>query len=216
MVRGKPIPMSDRQMIISFYQRGEKVAKIARKLHLPWNSVKNLVRKWEANGFLYDPPRKGRPRKTTPRQDRKIVTTALQNRRLCVRDLNITVFSGLDKKVSDDTVRRRLHEAKLYGKQAKKKPLLMRRHLLARKKWCQEKQHWTANQWSKVLWSDESKFCLFGRNGFRPVWRRPGEALKPECLQATVKHGGGKFCTAFPQLYVLYLNFPLLFLLQGQ
>ncbi len=42
-------------------------------------------------------------------------------------------------------------------------------------------------QWSKVLFSDESKFCIsFGNQGPR-VWRKRGEAQNPCCLKSSVK-----------------------------
>ncbi len=42
-------------------------------------------------------------------------------------------------------------------------------------------------QWSKVLFSDESKFCIsFGNQGPR-VWRKGGEAHSPSCLKSSVK-----------------------------
>ncbi len=42
-------------------------------------------------------------------------------------------------------------------------------------------------QWSKVLFSDESKFCIsFGNQGPR-VCRKGGEAHSPSCLKSSVK-----------------------------
>ncbi len=42
-------------------------------------------------------------------------------------------------------------------------------------------------QWSKVLFSDESQFCIsFGNQGPR-VWRKSGEAQNPCCLKSSVK-----------------------------
>ncbi len=50
-----------------------------------------------------------------------------------------------------------------------------------------EKKNWTVAQWSKVLFSDESKFCIsFGNQGSR-VWRKGGEAHSPSCLKSSVK-----------------------------
>ncbi len=41
--------------------------------------------------------------------------------------------------------------------------------------WPKKKKNWTVTQWSKVLFSDESKFCTsFGNQGPR-VWRKGGE-----------------------------------------
>ena len=45
--------------------------------------------------------------------------------------------------------------------------------------------------WNKVLWSDESKFNLFGSDGRVIVWRSAREEFGPECAMPTVKHGGG-------------------------
>ncbi len=53
--------------------------------------------------------------------------------------------------------------------------------------WAKEKKNWTAAQWSKVLFLDESKFCIsFGNQGPR-VWRKDGEAHSPSCLKSSVK-----------------------------
>ncbi len=52
--------------------------------------------------------------------------------------------------------------------------------------WAKEKKNWTVAQWSKVLFSDESKFCVsFGNQGPR-VWRKGGEAHSPSCLKSSV------------------------------
>ncbi len=53
--------------------------------------------------------------------------------------------------------------------------------------WAKDKKNWTVAQWSKVLFSDESKFCIsFGNQGLR-VWRKGGEAHSPSSLKSSVK-----------------------------
>uniref|UniRef100_A0A9J7XKQ0 Tc1-like transposase DDE domain-containing protein n=1 Tax=Cyprinus carpio carpio TaxID=630221 RepID=A0A9J7XKQ0_CYPCA len=67
------------------------------------------------------------------------------------------------------------------------KPLLNHRQRQRRLTWAKEKKNWTVAQWSKVLFSDESKFCIsFGNQGPR-VWRKGGEAHSPSCLKSSVK-----------------------------
>ncbi len=40
------------------------------------------------------------------------------------------------------------------------KPLLKQKHCQKHLIWAKEKKNWTVAQWSKVLFSDESKFCI--------------------------------------------------------
>ncbi len=67
------------------------------------------------------------------------------------------------------------------------KPLLNQRQHQKHLTWAVEKKNWTVAPWSKVLFSDESKFCIsFGNQGSR-VWRKSGEAQNPCCLKSSVK-----------------------------
>ncbi len=62
------------------------------------------------------------------------------------------------------------------------KPLLNQRQRQKCLTWAVEKKNWTVAQWSKVLFSDESR----GNQGAR-VWRKSGEAQNPCCLKSSVK-----------------------------
>ncbi len=67
------------------------------------------------------------------------------------------------------------------------KPLLNHRQCQRCLTWAKEKKNWTVAQWSKVLFTDESKFCIsFGNQGPR-VWTKGGEAHSPSSLKASVK-----------------------------
>ncbi len=57
----------------------------------------------------------------------------------------------------------------------------------SRKRTDAEREREASYQWSKVLFSDESKFCIsFGNQGPR-VWRKGGEAHSPSWLKSSVK-----------------------------
>ncbi len=49
--------------------------------------------------------------------------------------------------------------------------------------WAKEKKNRTVAQWSKVLFSDESKFCISFGNQAPWVWRKGGEAHRPKLLE---------------------------------
>jgi hypothetical protein len=46
--------------------------------------------------------------------------------------------------------------------------------------------------WKTVLFTDGSKFNIFGTDGNQYVWRKPKKELDPENVIPTVKHGGGQ------------------------
>ena len=51
----------------------------------------------------------------------------------------------------------------------------------------QKGRNWTVARWTKVLFTDDSKFCTtFGNKGPR-VWRLPGEENQPGCTKSSVK-----------------------------
>ena len=54
-----------------------------------------------------------------------------------------------------------------------------------------KEQHWTEEDWKKVLWTDESTFEVFGSHRRTFVRRRTIEKMLEECLTPSVKHGGG-------------------------
>ncbi len=90
-------------------------------------------------------------------------------------------------KASRATTHRRVKEFGYSCRIPLVKPLLNHRQRQMRLTWAKEKKNLTVAQWSKVLFSDESKFCIsFGNQGPR-VWRKGGEAHSPSCLRPSVK-----------------------------
>ncbi len=63
------------------------------------------------------------------------------------------------------------------------KPLLNQRQRQKHLTWAKEKKNWTAAQWSKVVFSDKSKFCfLFGNQGLEEDWRgTESKLLEAQC-----------------------------------
>ena len=70
--------------------------------------------------------------------------------------------SSSNRPISTSTVQRRLRESGLHGQIAAKKPLL--KDTNKRLAWAKKHEQWTLGQWKSVLWSEESKFEIFGSN----------------------------------------------------
>ena len=88
-------------------------------------------------------------------------------------------------------VKRRLLELGLKGRVAVKKPRLTTVHKQKRLVWAKEHKNWTVEEWNRVLWSDESKFEIFGNKRRSFVRRRVGERMLEQCTMQTIKHGSG-------------------------
>ncbi len=67
------------------------------------------------------------------------------------------------------------------------KPFLKQKRRQKYLSWAKEKNNWTVTQWSKVLFSDESKLCISFVNQGPRVWRKSGEAQNPSSLKSSVK-----------------------------
>ncbi len=109
----------------------------------------------------------------TNRENRSLMRIVKQNRFKNLGELH-KEWTEAGVKASRATTHRRVKE---FGYSCRQ------RHLT----WAREKKNWTVAQWSKVLFSDESTFCIsFGSQGPR-VLRKGGEAHSPSCLKSSVK-----------------------------
>ncbi len=74
---------------------------------------------------------------------------------------------------------------------ARRDLLLKPVNVQARLKFAREHLDDPEEDWENVIWSDETKIELFGKNSTCRVWRRKNAELHPKNTIPTVKHGGG-------------------------
>ena len=67
------------------------------------------------------------------------------------------------------------------------KPLLNSQQKQKYLVWSTERKNWMVAHWTKVLFMDESKFCITFRNKGPRVWQLPGEENQPGCTKSNVK-----------------------------
>lgn len=73
----------------------------------------------------------------------------------------------------------------------KKKPKLTQKHRKERLDYAIAHQHWTVEDWKKVVWSDETKINHVGSDGRKWAWKKAGEGLSDRLVEDTLKFGGG-------------------------
>ncbi|KAI2648769.1 Transposable element Tcb2 transposase [Labeo rohita] len=96
-------------------------------------------------------------------------------------------WTGAGVSASRTTARRCLQDVGFSCRIPCVKPLLNNRRRQKCLAWAKDKKDWTAAEWSKVMFSDESKFCTSSGNQGPRVWRKRGEAQNAHCLRSSVK-----------------------------
>lgn len=128
----------------------------------------------------------GQKKCTSDRDHRALVKIVKKNPFKNVGEIH-KEWTAAGVSASRSTTKRRLKDMGFNCRIPRVKPLLTKKQREKRLTWAKEKKSWTAAEWSKVMFSDESKFCIsFGNRGPR-VWRKTGEAQDPRCLKSSVK-----------------------------
>ena len=104
--------------------------------------------------------------------------------------LTRTLQDVKNQPISSQTICRHLKKAGMKAVVKKKCPLLTAHHRRARMDFALSHQHWTAEDWKQVIWSDETKINCIGSDGKRWAWKKAGEGLSDRLVQGTVKFGG--------------------------
>jgi transposase len=172
-------------IIVEKFSSGKKAKQISNELGI---SVRTLNHKWKRyreEGTLALKSRSGRPRKTSPGEDRLIVRQVQQDPFVSCKK----ILSNIQRPdLSKHTIRRRLIRVGNFKcRRAAKKPWLREPNRVKRLEWAQNHINWTLDQWRSVLWSDESKFEI-RYHASRKVWRKDGQRYNPKNTIKTVKH----------------------------
>ncbi len=169
-------------IIDTLHKEGKPQTFIAKEAGCSQSAVSKHV-----NRKLSGRKKCGRKRCKTNRENSlmSLMRTVKQNRFKNLGELH-KEWTEAGVKASRATTHRRVKEFG-YSCIPLVKPLLNHRQRQRHLTWAKEKKNWTVAQWSKVLFSDESKFCIsFGNQGPR-VWRKGGEAHSPSCMKSSVK-----------------------------
>ena len=191
MGRRPGLTLERRQMAIGMLAAEMSVRDVARHFGVTERTMSNLKRKFRETGTVKDRPRSGRPRKTTPAEDRYIVTSSRRNRFLTGTQLAVQLRNARGTIVSDQTVRNRLHAARLRARRPYVGIPLTRRHRQDRVNWATAHQRWVRRQWNEVLFTDESRFNIQFADGRVRVWRLPGERFHQANVIERDRFGGG-------------------------
>ncbi|KOB66002.1 Transposable element Tcb2 transposase [Operophtera brumata] len=153
-----PLSPDECARIMTFLKLGIGMHHTARMMGVTLRTVQKVKRSYEETGNHLRRPGNGKPRCTSTQEDRYIVSTVLRNRHLSIVEVQQQLLQTRRDYISDSTVRRRLAEANLKPQRPASSPQLEIELRVARLRYAREHLQWDLEEWSRILFTDESPF----------------------------------------------------------
>ncbi|GFW77560.1 HTH_Tnp_Tc3_2 domain-containing protein [Trichonephila clavipes] len=187
MSQRRRLPNSLRWRAVGWMEMGLSQADAARRLNVSRSVVQRLWDQYQSEESVSRRPVPGRPRATTPAEDRFLALSARRRRTTTVPQLVADHFQASGRRISATTVRNRLHNAGLYARRPVVCVPLNGRQRRNRLCWAREHVSWTQQQWASVLFTDESRFTMESDSGRLLIWRNSAlDTINPTLLKDTV------------------------------
>ncbi|KAE9016231.1 hypothetical protein PR001_g14710 [Phytophthora rubi] len=152
-------------LCVSKWKQGYSYTKISKLLEIARSSVGDIIVHFKKHGHCVVAPRRGRPRITGVRDDRRIVGATETNRFVSAAVLADEVPKEAGHPVSPQFVRNRINAARLTGRSARKKPYLSKKHRKQRLIYSRRLISMQKEDWGSVLLTDDVSVELYGRTG---------------------------------------------------
>ncbi|GFX80927.1 transposable element Tcb2 transposase [Trichonephila clavipes] len=187
---GRHLDAFTRGRIIGKLEEGRSVTSVVAEFGIAHSIVSRLWRQFQTTGTAIRGFSSGRPRGTTPADDRNIVLQARRNRRQTAGQIARHTTQATERPISRFTVARRLHGGGLFARRPVRcvplTPAHRRRHSL----WCREHRNWRDNEWGRVLFTDESRFSLSSDYHRILIWRERGSRNHHSNIIERGRYGG--------------------------
>ncbi|GFW87752.1 transposable element Tc1 transposase [Trichonephila clavipes] len=196
-----------RGSIIGKLEEGRSVTSVAADFGIAHRIVSRHWRQFQTTGTAIRGFSSGRPRGTTPADDRYIVLQARRNRRQTAGEIARHTTQETGRPISRFTVARRLHGGGLFARRPVRCVPLTPAHRRRRSLWCREHWNWIDNEWGRVLFTDESRFSLSSDSHHILIWRERGSriihrtSLKGTGMEVVVFSFGEASCLVVVQTF---------------
>ncbi|UYV62913.1 hypothetical protein LAZ67_2002437 [Cordylochernes scorpioides] len=180
-----------RGMVIGLKRAGWSIRQIAADTHLGASTVHRLWRRWLEQGNMAIYRNVGATRVTSARVDRRILRQAVATPQATCTAILQHVQDTLDHSISTRTISRRLVANGLHSCRPLRRLPLTPPNRRQRLEWCRARSTWMT-EWHRVVFLDESRFCLSSDSLRVRVWRRRGERSNPAAIveRPTVRQRG--------------------------
>ncbi|GFT05189.1 transposable element Tc1 transposase [Trichonephila clavipes] len=190
MENRKETTIEERKLVIKLSNEGKSQLNIAKVVGRSVNCIQKILQKFKT-GMLANNEGRGRKKIMNSITERRVIHQVKIDPKISAPKIAASTSNTLGRSVSAETARRVLRKAGYNGRVARKKPLIGKRNRVKRLKFAKEHILKPQQFWNEVIFSDESKFNIFGSDGRRMVSRKPNASHHPKHTIPTVKHGGG-------------------------
>ncbi|GFY04261.1 transposable element Tcb1 transposase [Trichonephila clavipes] len=171
-----------RGRIIGKLEEGRSVTSVAAQFGIAHSIVSRLWRQFQTTGTATRVFSSGRPRGTTPADDRYIVFQARRNKRQTAGEIARHTTQATGRPISRFTVTRRLHGGGLFARRPVRCVPLTPAHRRRRSLRYREHRNCRDNEWGRVLFTDESRFSLSSDSHRILIWRERGSRNHPSII----------------------------------
>lgn len=185
----RPEVIRHRGEIIGRYKSGQSLKEISRQMAIHIKSVRLWVKRYEAEGHVETRPRPGRPRVTSPDDDRRLISAAEQClKKTTVKKATVTLTRELGLQCHVSTARRRLHDVGIHCYIPAIKEELTDIHQAARLQFAEQYADIDHDFWRTVIFTDKTTFSSMSAPA-RQCWRRRGCRFNEENICERSKSG---------------------------
>ncbi len=160
IMRSKELPEELRDRIVARHRSGQGYKKISAALKVPKSTVASIILKWKTFGTTRTLPRAGRPAKLSYRGRRALVREVKKNPKITVAELQRCIRE-MGESCRKSTITAALHQSGLYGRVARRKPLLSARHMKARMEFAKKHLKDSLVWWDqyRTFWPYSKRMC---------------------------------------------------------
>ena len=145
---------------IGILMAGLSQIEVAHVLGVSQSVVSRMWTRFHLTGNVMHQHAGGRERCTTRAQGRFIALQARHHPFNNATTLRSELQNATGVRLSTQTIRNRLHEAGLRSRRPAIRIPLTRHHVQERLEWARNHVTWVLNDWTTILFTDESRFCV--------------------------------------------------------
>ena len=150
-----------KNFITEMFKAGRKPSIIATELNINRSTVYKFLKRYKEMGSIENKRRTGRPPKWTKRDNNQLLSVLVKkNKKATVRTVWQLFKEERAATVCLETIRLKLRGLGLIRRCIKKFEFICRRNRIKRIKFAKTHMKWTADNWQKVIFSDERQFVI--------------------------------------------------------